>query len=256
MSDSVASERTAPPYVAVQSLWNFLGNLKQAPPPKIDRSLMKSIGGSTQAQLIHALKVLDLITEDSSVTPRLNRLIVAEGEDRKTAIKQLVEEKYPFILGQTGFDLSKATGKQLADEFTTHWGVGGDTSKKCQRFFLSLAVEAGYTVSPYIKAPTTSSSSGTRNKRPRRGRKSADDTSGTPAPPVEQNKNGTPQVETAASIRERFLFEKMPGFDPKWSKGAQESWVNVANALLAGKTLSPEQPSHSGGNEVDEDAKG
>ena len=219
MSDTSDNKKTAPPYVPAATLWNFLAGLKQAPPPQIDRTLMKTLGGSTQFQLLHALKYLDLIEENGNMTPQLEKLILSEGSERKSAIDELLRLKYPFVNEGSGFDLKVATPQQLRDEFE-NLGAKGDTYEKCQRFFLSLATEAGYSISPYIKTPPTTNGKSTPGKP--RARK--------PKRHQEQNQGATPPVDPPANVTrsiDEILLGKFPDFDITWDDVLKKAWFEA-----------------------------
>lgn len=54
-------KKKLPPYLPYRTLRSFLDNMKVALPNRIDRSLMPTMSGAMQSQLIGALEYLRLI---------------------------------------------------------------------------------------------------------------------------------------------------------------------------------------------------
>ena len=63
MNDNGATSRDAPPYLGFQTLQNFLEALRQGIPQRIDRTMMRTLGGTVQKQLLHTLHYLGLTSE-------------------------------------------------------------------------------------------------------------------------------------------------------------------------------------------------
>ena len=59
MDDNGTNVRNLPPYLGFGTLQNFLDSLRQGIPSRIDRSIMHSLGGTVQKQLLHALRTSD-----------------------------------------------------------------------------------------------------------------------------------------------------------------------------------------------------
>ena len=89
-----------------------------------------------------ALVFLGLIKKDGSPEENLEKLIKAEGEERKAIISEIVSCSYVDLLAQV--DLERATAKQLQDYFKSI-GADGKIGQMCISFFLALAREAGPT---------------------------------------------------------------------------------------------------------------
>jgi hypothetical protein len=151
MDDPGTNGRNLPPYLGFGTLQNFLDSLKQGIPSRIDRSLMYSLGGTVQKQLLHALRYLGLIDEWGLPQPTLKQLVSAEGTEREHFWRDLLQTAYPFLLGQAarGFDLTIATPRQLTEKFQAT-GIQGESVRKAETFFLRAAEEAGLSISPHI----------------------------------------------------------------------------------------------------------
>jgi len=155
MNDNGTNARNLPPYLGFGTLQNFLDSLKQGIPSRIDRSLMHSLGGTVQKQLLHALRYLGFIDEWGIPQPTLKKLVTAEGTEREQIWNDILQTAYPFLYGDAarGFDLTTATPRQLTEKFQAT-GVQGDSIRKAEAFFLRAAEEAGMTISPHIPSRT------------------------------------------------------------------------------------------------------
>jgi hypothetical protein len=248
MDDKGASGRNLPPYLGFGTLQNFLESLRQGIPSRIDRSLMQSLGGTVQKQLLHALRYLGLIGEFGLPQPRLKPLVEAEGPERERIWRDLLQTAYPFLYGEAagGFDLTTTTPRQLTEKFQAT-GLQGESIRKAEAFFLRGAEQAGIAISRHI--PSRSYRPGRalgQLARPRNGQKprkrpeaeksqlvSITNNSG---PPLSQ---GQPPMMPHAEVRQALLqslITKMPEFDPTWDQETQKKWLEtfdrVAERLL------------------------
>ncbi|MCX6702884.1 MAG: DUF5343 domain-containing protein, partial [Candidatus Wolfebacteria bacterium] len=140
------NHKKLPPYVPYKTLINFLESLKIALPQRIDRSLMASMSGSLQGQLMLALEYLDLITDNGVPTEKLNRLVHSEDAEYQRELREIITSSYRFLF-EDGLQLARATASQLRERFD-QTGAKGDTLDRCLRFFLSIAGAAGLELSP------------------------------------------------------------------------------------------------------------
>ena len=86
-----AEGRSLPPYVPYKTFKNFLEGLRIAMPARIDRSIMGSLSGAIQSQLINALKYLKLIGPTDTPTDRLTRLVNSEkGLTSKKSVEEVL----------------------------------------------------------------------------------------------------------------------------------------------------------------------
>jgi hypothetical protein len=249
MDDNGAIAKNVPPYLGFQTLQNFLEHLRQGIPQRIDRTVMRTLGGTIQKQLLYALRYLGLTSESGVPQETLRRLVSAEGTERQQVWREILATAYPFLCGQDalGFDLSAATPGQLRERFQA-LSIQGDTVRKAEAFFLGAAEMAGMATSPHIPKRiykprrAVGQLTRSRNGRKIRARSDATDASQLPltvdtsAPPVYQGQVPMPpQAETRQALL-HALVTKMPEFDPNWQPEAQAKWLEtfdrVAERLL------------------------
>jgi hypothetical protein len=132
-------------------------------PPQIDKTFL---AGSNQSrtQTMNALKALELIEDDGSLTEDLIALVKA-GKGRPAAVARVLERFYPepVRLGTVN-----ATQQQL-DKALEDYGVSGSTTRKAVSFYLKAADYANVPVSPHFKTPSKSTPRKRRTKKaPRR----------------------------------------------------------------------------------------
>lgn len=147
-----------PPHMPFATLDGLIADLASRPlPPQIDRKMLSHKSGTDQQNLMAALETFGLIDEEKNVQPGLAALAVADGEQRKAALAQLVRKFYPRAV-----ELSEINGTetQLTDYFRDDLGLNSsaDTRRKAITFFLHAASAAGIKISDYF--PKTRSGSG------------------------------------------------------------------------------------------------
>src|SRR4030042_4898332 len=109
MVEKEETKKLSPPYLPYKTLRNFLESMKVAMPARIDRSVMRSMSGAMQSQLILALKYLHLISLDAGVpTEKLTKLVHSEGAERQRILKEILISSYSFLFKE-GFNLEDAT---------------------------------------------------------------------------------------------------------------------------------------------------
>lgn len=155
-----------PPYVSYRTFRNFLDSLAaQGLPARIDRSVLAHKSGTIQSQLLLSLQYLGLIRNGGFPTDRLERLVQAEGAERRKVLREAVRDAYPFLF-DSSIRLESATSRQMEELFEKE-GAGGETVRRGISFLIRLAREAGFKVSPYIRPhrrPRRSSSGPTRSE--------------------------------------------------------------------------------------------
>src|SRR3990172_133726 len=130
--------KPVPPYVAYKSFKNFVDGLRgHGLPGRIDRSVMGSLSGATQTNILHALRYLKLTADDGKPTEKLTNLVKAQGEEKQKYYNGIVKESYVFLFSEN-FDLKTATSRQLDERFEG-LGISGDTIRKCVAFFISIS---------------------------------------------------------------------------------------------------------------------
>src|SRR2546427_13172599 len=87
-----------PPYISFTTFQTFLDRQDAtALPPQIDRSYIRWLSGTQQAQMLAALKQLELIKETGEVQPSLVELIRAKDDDRKAAMRAVITGHYGWL---------------------------------------------------------------------------------------------------------------------------------------------------------------
>jgi len=143
-------KRPAPPYLSFTTLNNFIDGLSVHMPTRIDKSLMKSMSGASQAALVSALDYLGLRTYDDKPSAQLVKLAAVSAADRGPLWNLLITAKYQFLF-RDEFDLKRATQGELEERFRAE-GITGETIRKCVAFFMAAAQASGIEVSPYFRS--------------------------------------------------------------------------------------------------------
>lgn len=145
-------EKPLPPYVPFRTFLNVADGLRHAPPPKIDSSVTKSMGGALRYQLLATLRYLKLIDAGNTVLPTYKSLMLAEPDERKKILTGVLQKGYPFLFKPADqlFDLTTATYDMLIDKFRDE-GVTGQTVARCATFFLQACSFAEVPVSEHLQ---------------------------------------------------------------------------------------------------------
>lgn len=223
MSDTKSQGRL-PPYVSYRTFRNFVEGLRQRVPARIDRSYWgDTMSGSTGTQLTAALRFLGLIDATGSPTSRLRPLAIASGEQKATLINEILTASYDFIQ-QSSLDLQSATYAQLKEAFNDRFQLTDDVRRKCIKFFIEMANDAGIVLSPFI----------TKRFRSERG------TSGTKVVVKRQsartNRNNVIPNNSGEIPHNnswgQMLLTKFPAFDPEWNDEVKLKWFSAFDELL------------------------
>jgi hypothetical protein len=215
--------RHLPPYVSYRTFRNFLEKLQQKMPARIDRSFWGDfLSGSNGIQLLAALRFLNLVDQNGKPSDVLRRLAAARGEARSEVFRQVIAGAYGFI-AQGSVDIESATYAQVEEAFHTAFQLTDDVSRKCVKFYISMAGDAGLPISPFVAQHTRAPRGGQRTKIPR-------ETHGT-------RTNGEKNVpQPTATIAEPSwagqLLAKFPSFDPTWSDEIKVKWFAAFDELL------------------------
>lgn len=243
--------KNTPPYVSYKTLNNFLEGLRQGIPSHIDRSVLPTLSGSSQAQLLTALKALDLISEDGTVTELLAELVHADNQERRDLWKKILQHTYPYFFED--FDLSTAPPSQFEQRLRDQGGVSGTTVRKCVIFFISAASEAGIPLSNFIKQLVKRRTPNTNGSKPKSKKPTNGQTNGETADIDDDNleesesDNGITQSTSARAStssnsklqehrewKQKLLemrLEKLPPFNPEWDSEVQRVWIETLNRL-------------------------
>jgi hypothetical protein len=233
MSTEPAPTWTAP-YLPWRTLIGLIGRMDDegGVPPRVDRSYLDRHSGGTQTQLLAALKSLDLIEPDGTVTPALTAL-VEDPDNRAEHVQEVLRAKYHEVvrLGEIN-----GTQGQLEDEFS-HYGVTGDTRRKAIAFYMSAAEYAGIPVSRYWKVPKHSPPF--TNRRPRVTRVTKGVPSFAPAPqsagtgrPLKVGRSNQ-APESPPLVVDRALLAWLEKLDT-WPEDERRAWLETFNAIFTG----------------------
>ena len=210
-----------PPYVAYSTWQRMLEELRVNIPSRIDTSYFEhlKLSGSTRSMLKGALVFLGLITSDGTPAAELRQLVHSEGGERKAVLGQVVRQAYgPFF---AELDLEHITMGQMR-EYLRSRGATGDIGRKCLSFFLSIAADAGMSLSPHL-------ANAKRGRRPKAAAAKITRKQIPPAPPAK------PPL-----VWEELLLKKFPDFDPSWSDEAKQKWFDDFAELVKRLTASSE----------------
>jgi len=210
--------------VSYRTFINFLDGLQNGIPARIDRSYWgDALSGSTGIQVVGALRFLNLIDTNCVPTNTLRQLVVARGAQKSEILKKVCAESFMF-LSSNNINPEQATYQQLEEVFHDLYGVNGDVSRKCIKFFIEIASGAGIPLSPFI----------TKKSRTAHGASSSKKTSKKTATRTNRNleiPKITAIIPTQSAWKERVL-EKFPSFDPSWPSDVQIKWFQGFDELL------------------------
>lgn len=218
------NKRRSPPYVSYRSFLTLLEELKRGIPARIDRSYWgDKFSGSTGTQLMCALRFLNLIDSGGVPTSQLKELVNAKGPARAEILRKISNESFSFLMSNS-FDPEKATYAQLEEVFNDVYQVDRDVARKCIKFFIELATDAGIPLSPFItKKSKSSRSSAQPEKIPKRNGNRTNQNFSMP--------QHTELIPRQMSWKE-LLLSKFPSFDPNWAPDVQLKWFEAFDELL------------------------
>lgn len=222
-------KKPVPPYVAYKTLSNFVERFKQGLPGRVDRGLMSSMSGAAQSQVTTALRYMGMITEHNHPTELMKRYATGEPEERKAALRQMLEASYPFIFDGR-FDFSTSTASQLREAFEANTTATGETVSRCIVFLKDAAIDAGIVVSRFI-TQKRSRTPGARKKAasPRKDEKPAEKPAGGSPPPYMPP---APAMPATASLLLSGLFQRLPKPGTAWPKVDREQWLQTLQNVL------------------------
>jgi len=207
-----------PPYLTYATWRRLLEALASHMPSRLDRSYFDELklSGSTALTARGTLLFLGLIKASNEPTEELEKLINAEGENRRALLREIIRRSYQPVL--EGLDLERATSGQLQEHFR-ECGADGDIGRKCLSFLLAIAKDAEMPLSPNLLGKSRVGAPRKPGPRPRSLR-------------------GT--RESAAPKREagkeawwgRLLLEKFPVFDPGWPAEIKAKWFDDFQAMM------------------------
>lgn len=134
------------PYLPFKTFLSSLDPFSQGIPPKIDRTLWNQ-SGFVQGLIMNAYRFFNLVDTHDKPTAMFQKVVKSKNDERKSAVKNLLELGYPEIVTQ--HDLATMTPKML-DELMEKYNVSGDTRKKAVTFFLQAAKFAETPLSNFL----------------------------------------------------------------------------------------------------------
>lgn len=218
-----SGRKRLPPYISYRTFLNFIDRLQQGIPSRIDRSYWSDkLSGSTGTQLMSAIRFLDLIDANGKPTGQLRQLVSSNGAQRKEALRQITSTVFSF-LQQGSFDSQTATYAQLEEIFHNTFELTDSVCRKCVKFFVDLASDAGMPLSPFILKRVRSVRAGTGTKPAIKGRGAKG----------KRNLIVPQQMEEIPSemFWDKMLLAKFPTFDPSWSDEVKLGWLETFNGL-------------------------
>ncbi len=216
-----AKEVETGPYVSWLTVKNTVEKMAKegGVPSQVDRSYLSNMPGSTQSQLIAAMKWLGFIGQDMRPTPLLEQVVAADEAGRKEIIKTLLQDKYP---GPSSLP-ALATQQQLEDAFRK-MGFSGATLRKGIAFYLRAASFGDLAVSQHFKTPKEPAGNGAERK-PRKQSKPA----GRASSNIEQ-----PSYATSGTLHPLIqgLIQELPPINGAFPKAKQEDWLQLAQVTF------------------------
>jgi hypothetical protein len=218
------NKKRSPPYVSYRSFLTLLEDLQRGLPARIDRSYWgDKFSGSTGTQLMSALRFLNLIDSNGLPTMQLKDLASARGTHRSEILRKISQESFSFLMSNS-FESEKATYAQLEEVFNDIYQVDRDVARKCIKFFIEIANDAGIPLSPFItKKSKISRPAPVTEKIPKR--------TGTRTNQNVIIPQTTELIPHPTSWKE-LLLTKFPSFDPTWPNDVQLKWFEAFDELL------------------------
>ena len=228
---------TIPPYVPYRTFQTFLEFLlDEGMPDRIDKSVWgQRFSGSSGTQLMTALKVLLLVDSEGHPSGELERLVHAEGDERRALLHRILERFYTPVFE---LDLSRASKGQFHEAFRS-FGTKEGVLTKCEAFFIRAAQAAGIELSRRILtgrhgANRARPSAATGRPRSPTVQAVATDTKITPVQP----ESVIPAQAARLELADRILA-KYPDFDPSWDPSVQAKWLEGMTRLYEGLSVGP-----------------
>lgn len=229
MSDTdTNSSRVAAPYIAYQTLRTFIEPLKEhVIPNRIDKSLLKSMSGAVQGQLMTALRFLALIDDESRPTEKLKKLVAAyDTENWSSELNAVLKAAYPEIFA---LNLGSASPSEFNEAFKKAYPCEGETLRKGVTFFLNAGREAGVGFSPFL-TKNTKPRSGPTKRRTKQNGKRVNSNESSQAGAENDGKRHEPGAKDRSVANQ--LLAKFPEFDPSWPDPIKTKWFEGYERLL------------------------
>jgi hypothetical protein len=173
MTGNKSGIKFAPAYVSFGVFIKIIETFSSTTIPSgpIDRRVLNDLSGGDYSALISGLRFLELVDDERKATAEYRELVHA-WTDRpkfKERLAKIISEKYTPILGS--LNLKHGTSAELEKAFKDYGVSAGQMLTKTIRFFLKVATEAGFQLSPYMTArkPRTPGAGTKNNNYGRKG---------------------------------------------------------------------------------------
>jgi hypothetical protein len=231
------ARKGTPPYISPTTFRHLLEQLQKNPTDRIDRSYLDELhSGSTSAQIMSALRYLNLVDSINKPTHHLKLLVGCPEEEKPKRLRDIAGVAYGFVLNNGVIDTQTATYQQLEEMFFDHSGVDGDVRRKCIKFFTSMAQDAGIPLSPHItKKMRMARSSGSSRAATKKTSSRSSRTLEIPQPAV--------KIPEHTELLEKLL-DKFPDFDPGWTDEQKMKWLEGFSLFMM--RIYPPEPKKQG----------
>ncbi|MBN1367410.1 MAG: DUF5343 domain-containing protein [Dehalococcoidales bacterium] len=215
-------KRRLPPYVSYHTFKTFVDGLRPIP-SRFDHSFWgKRFSGTTRSQLTAAMLFLGLINIEGVPTNRLKLLADAKDVKKSDLLKQTCTEAFDFLFNGS-FDSQTATPAQLQQVFHNNFQISNSVSRKCIKFFVDMANDAGISLSPFItKQYRAYSNPASKTSIKKSSSKPARNTL------VPQSMDEIPDRRSWDTL----LLNKFPQFDPSWPDEVKLKWFSAFDELM------------------------
>jgi hypothetical protein len=207
-SGPTEEKKVLPPYnLPWRTFLTALDHLHNAVPDHLDKSAFPTLAGGVRTYVISALRFFRLIDgEDDASTDTLRKLANLESTELLPKLRPVIEAAYRPLLDAV--DLEKTTPQRFRDVFNQTMGVSGETSEKCQRFFLSAAKAVGIPLTKLLEKKTRRAVGGgaRRQTKPKQKREKGTNAGQerTSLPPPESGWEKTVRIGEAGHISVRL----------------------------------------------------
>ena len=216
------SKKLLPPYVSYRTFTNFLEGLEQTMPSRIDRSYWgERFSGSSGAQLVSALRFLDMIDDNGFPNRKLRDLVSNRDSQRTEVLRRITTDSYGFVF-EARFNPESATYAQLEEAFKNNFHITTDVLRKCIKFFIAICSHSGMNISPFVAKKSKSIRAAAPVKKLS---KNLDKNVRTEIPKTE---NSLPFGRNVDNL----LIDKFPEFNPSWPNEVQIKWFEAYGELL------------------------
>ena len=207
-----------PPYLPFTTFRGFLDGLSvSGVPTRVDRSVMASKSGSTQALLLAAIRYFGLVSDNGLPSRDLDALVKAKGKERQEVWRRVLEKSYPNLFK---LDLQRATTQQISEAFRREGLSADETIRKALNFFSLAVKDAGLKLSPHIKPYA-----GRKSGRPPKAAVQIQDLPQTPRFLTESLLQNGSKSDLDA------LLSRLPSFDHSWSAELKQEWFKWVENL-------------------------